>query len=74
MDTLVYFIVVILSFYIGRCSGLNERQFKRINKIGHNTLPNYPRPQRLRGGYQPNKMKEPLYEAPKPPKTGSGIK
>jgi hypothetical protein len=74
MDALVYFIVVILSFYIGRCSGLNERQFKRINKIGHNPLPNYPRPQRLRGGYQPSISSAEKLKHVKPPKTGSGIK
>jgi hypothetical protein len=39
IDIIVFIIVNIVSFHLGRCSGLYEKEFKRLNKIGHNPSP-----------------------------------
>jgi hypothetical protein len=78
IDIIIYFIVVIVSFILGRCYQIGKEECKRVNKIGYNPSPNSKKPEWIpRQGYQPNKIREPLYEPPKlpkPPSTGSGIR
>jgi hypothetical protein len=68
----VYLIVVAISFILGRCYQIGKEECKRMHEMNMKGYsPTYSRPPRLGKGYQPNKIKEPLYEAPN---TGSGIK
>lgn len=79
MDIIIYFGVVILSFYIGRCSGLDDKEHRKAmrnlkNKIGCNPSPDFPKTRRQVGGYQPSTLSAEQLKNIKPPKTGSGIK
>lgn len=44
IDIIIYFLIVSLSFFLGITYEKDRKEFKRINKIGHNISPQDDKP------------------------------